>query len=418
MFNNNKNKRTQLYLSSEVGIKGLIKWLNAKGITYVLLRFFENIPELHRPGGDLDILVDDSDEAKVINFILKNSAPKGVPIGVWTVSRPNYKKNLTYYNPYHAKQILSNTEKGKLNAKIPNQYYYLLSFAYHAIYHKGSLSGIPSSLNSITVNPSPENDYLGKIKKLLKKCDIHIPIVNMETLDDFLNSVGWRPNIDTLGKLSLHNKWVYERFFRKKSFKEMGAVVFIIREKVIKTKLSTIEECIKRNKFEIVAKRRVNQEDENYVLPNLRGGSYLLTSNGLKPSYIIVAKDLLAHNNVKQDFLLGREKKQGILKNLRVKKLKEKIRSQINDYNKDANSVHATDNTQEAFEYIKICFHEDHAAIIDRIKTLNNNRQIGFSIYQYKFEHFIDMQARRIKSILKKIKRYPLSKIKKYLVES
>ncbi len=46
-------------LSAEVGIQGFLDYLKREEVKYVVLRFYDKLPILGRPGGDLDILVTD-----------------------------------------------------------------------------------------------------------------------------------------------------------------------------------------------------------------------------------------------------------------------------------------------------------------------------------------------------------------------
>src|SRR3989344_5160849 len=50
------------FLSEKVGVQGLLDHLRREKVNYVVLKFYEKLPELHREGGDLDILVADEDE--------------------------------------------------------------------------------------------------------------------------------------------------------------------------------------------------------------------------------------------------------------------------------------------------------------------------------------------------------------------
>ena len=60
-------------LSSDVGVQGLLDHLNKEKVKYVVLRFFDNLPQLGRPGGDLDLLVLDDDKHKVKEFLENNN---------------------------------------------------------------------------------------------------------------------------------------------------------------------------------------------------------------------------------------------------------------------------------------------------------------------------------------------------------
>ena len=56
-----------------VGISGFLKYLYEANIEYVIPRHYEFLPNLHRVGGDLDIIESDKDEeSREKNYLLEN----------------------------------------------------------------------------------------------------------------------------------------------------------------------------------------------------------------------------------------------------------------------------------------------------------------------------------------------------------
>ena len=49
-------------IPKSLGIKLFLSWLKLEKINYIVLRFFEGLPELHREAGDLDLLIADEDQ--------------------------------------------------------------------------------------------------------------------------------------------------------------------------------------------------------------------------------------------------------------------------------------------------------------------------------------------------------------------
>lgn len=421
------------YLSANIGVEKLIAWLNGNNIKYVVLRFFERLPNLHRKGGDIDLLVADEDEEMVKTFLADNASDKsGLFLGVWTPSRANYRKNLTYYPPHLSQQILDSAIKGPAEAKVPSNRLYYLSFLYHCVYRKGLLSGIPTTNKKLKHNPNPENDYLTQIKEIYKTTDgfkLNDPIT-MESLDAILAKEGWQPEIDTLGKLSLHNLWIWETYFRQRDFVESGVAVIIIRNKIYNQEtLHNIRELIRKNSFLIIKEREFDDNDVKLVKQKVRGGSMASVKHEMRPGYALCVLDKYAASALSDLLLLIREKKQGIYKNYRVIKLKNIIRWNIKDDDKDNNSIHTSDNSQEGWSYIKACFYDSYNEVVKRINhqqqkaksdlvflLLANIRLIYSWIYLNIKVYFKKLRARNlVKKLLKLSKRtlkhfYPFKK--------
>ena len=242
-------------LSGVIGIQGFLDFLRKEKIKYVVPRFYEKLPHLYRKGGDIDILVADEDEIKIKNFL--NKHPGRIRIDIWSVSTPNYRQ-MTYYPPHLARNIINNSIDGPGGSKIPNLKEAFLSFAYHALYHKGLSSGIPSTITNIKVNLNPENDYVGILSSMAKKLGIDI-VINMESLDEYLHKEGWRPKLDTLRRFVLENEWILQRFFAHKNWDEIGLGFFVFKEKAVN--LNLVEKMIKvieNEHFVVIYKKKFN----------------------------------------------------------------------------------------------------------------------------------------------------------------
>jgi hypothetical protein len=106
------------YLSRKIGIEGFLNFLKCNHVNYVIPRHFESLPNLHREGGDLDLIVSDDDEKKVKNFLLDNEGD--IRVDVWSVSGPNY-HGITYMPPHIAQNVIDNSIEGKCSSNIPNK---------------------------------------------------------------------------------------------------------------------------------------------------------------------------------------------------------------------------------------------------------------------------------------------------------
>ena len=343
---------TRLSLSEEVGVEGFINFLHTRNVNYVVLRFFEKLPQLYRVGGDLDLLVSDEDERKVKAFLQEHTGNIGVD--VWTVSRATF-NDITYYPPPLARTILESAVDGPIGARIPSPRETFLAFAYHAVYHKGPFAGIPTSFSNLEVNKAPENDYKGVLEKQARDLDIQIPIT-MESLDEYLHKEGWRPKLDTLAKIATKNRWVWERFFAHTQSTEIGLSMIIIKRGAEQTgALQKILRSIHENEnFKVLREVSFSKSEVARVTRHLRGGVW---HGGTKTS-----DTFLPHTGVLiLDTQLARASHIGLnIQNEKhgIRKFKRELRSA---YDTGSGSVvHATDNTRETWEYVDVCFPEDN----------------------------------------------------------
>lgn len=371
------------FLSSELGVQGFLDYLRQKEVHYVVLRFFDALPDLHREGADLDILLANEDRDSVDEFLQKHPGPIRVELKTVSHLRNN---NLPYFPPHLARAILDSSIDGPAGSRIPAPKEAFLSLAYHALYHKGVNAGISSRLPSISVNEFPESNYTEKLNQMAEKLGVNINIT-MEDIDEYLHQNGWRPKIDTLAKIALENKWVQERFFREKK-NDIGLGVFVLKERAFESNLadSIIDNISKRKGFIVIRKKIFSEENKKLVADHLRGGVWadeFGSTDGLFPAMALVILDLhRARASVAN----------AIPRRMGIRKLKEDLRAQFDSDN--ASIVHSTDNTEEAWEYIQTCFPEDAEKIREEIESLYKN--IRLSPIEY-----VVLRIRMIPHILK-----------------
>ncbi len=350
-------------LPQAVGIPAFLEWLRAERIAYVVLRFFERLPELHREAGDLDILVSDEDKSKVEQFLseranLARDDAGDVRVGIHSVS--GEAGMLPYYPPTLARKILDGAVDGPAQSRIPNPKDTLCSFMYHALYHgkKGYASGIPSTLNKHT-DAHPENDYFGAIAQMAKQLNV-TPGETMEDMDDFLAEEGWRPKLDTLAKMAETNAWVSDRFFNATNTENNanGLAVFVLREWVLERGL--VEEVlahVKRQGYIIIRSKTLDEEEKKRATEQLRGGTWGSdaegNTDGWMPAYVMVVVDTKCAR-MPATYATGFEL-------FRIRTLKELLRKRFDT--DGLSSMHSTDNTHESWEYIEVCFPDEYETI-------------------------------------------------------
>jgi hypothetical protein len=205
-------KGHEFRLSTAVGIEGFLKYLYEKNVDYVVPRHFDTLPALHRPGGDLDLIVSDKDEELVKNFLIENTG--SIRVDVWSVSRSNY-NGITYMPPHLAQNVVENSVVAPSLAKVPNDLDAFKCLVFHVLYHKGFGSRIDSQSDDV-LDFSSYNDYLSLLKKRGRKINIKMEY-SPGSLDEYMASVGWRPDRKMLSKIAKWNEWVRLHHFDKKS---------------------------------------------------------------------------------------------------------------------------------------------------------------------------------------------------------
>lgn len=345
-------------LPLNMSVEGFFYLLQKKNIHYVVLRWFDNLPFV-RKGEDIDLLIADHDIETVKNILVWGTA--GIPCDIYSESGlPGSSfKNMAYFPPTLSKNILNNSEIKNDLYHVPSSIDYFFLLSYHALYHKGYESGLPSELLFTTTNLNPENDYLTTLSKLGASLNYNRDFT-MESLDDFLCENGWQPPRDMLQRYSQHNEWVKKRFFfpRKTlpdSQKDINC--FIIRELAVKNgfekKLITM---IEEDGHKILKVIYLDQSKKDRAIKHIRGGNWgngPWPISGGNPAILIVTK-----NNQIISVPTEIQREHPFLENYQVYLTKNKIRDFYNKNLEDkfhhCNIIHSSDNTLEAWDYISI----------------------------------------------------------------
>ena len=359
----------RLLLPNSIGVEAFISWLKEEQINYVVPRFFEQLPKLHRDGGDLDLLVADEHADKVIDKIksfadaLTDSMSDCVPIGMHSISLA---AGIPYFPPQLAINVLERSIEGPAGSRVPTPIDELHMLIYHALYHSKSYStGIPSAYNGKLENP-PENDYFGIIQEKAKKLCLNVGST-MEELNQYMAQVGWQPKRDTLQKISERNAWVRDHFFGDQPPKFTGLTVFVLKEEAVANGLTDkVVETMSRSGVKIVDVFQLTAVQKERATREIRGGNWTgpgRKTDGLFPAVFIVGVD---------PNCVGLKSKHAYeYERSWSKRHKNKVRAKF-DVQGAASIVHAADNTFEATEYLDACLERsEKERIFDKIdKTI------------------------------------------------
>ncbi|MGB5896179.1 MAG: hypothetical protein WBG58_18540 [Ignavibacteriaceae bacterium] len=348
------------YLSPLIGVEDFFQELYKKKISYCILRWFDDLPNLE-DDEDVDILVEDNDLTKVYSVIDKK--PGIIPFDIYSktgIPGSDF-KSLPYYVYSLAERVLENNILFKNLYKVPTpeNYFYLL--AYHMVFHKGEDSGLPSKQYKITPGIKSDHDYLYHLKAISSKANIDIDDFTLEGLHKYLDIKGYVPPLDTQYKLSLHNKYlkaylddVHHQSELINKFK--GLVCFVIREKIIEAGLlADVVKFIQKEGFTIIQTIEIDESLKDVFTKHVRGGNWNQgpwPSNAGKPSAMVVAFDVLPikpdpHDHKQHPGLANKR----ILSKNEIRKFLNKMLPNRSEW---CNGIHSSDNEIQAVEYLTL----------------------------------------------------------------
>lgn len=350
---------TQFTLSDNIGIEGFIDFLNSKVKDYVIVRFFENLPNLYRKGGDLDIIVSDEKWKLVRDFLFQN--PGNILIDMYGITKPSNGVMLPYYPPHLSAKMIKGHKIGPAGAKVPNDNDYLNSFIYHCVYHKGFTSGINSKNITSDYKLTPDNNYHEKVRELFKLNNVSHGDINLENLDEYMSKVGWRPQSDTLSFISLINPWL-KIYLKNEILKnEIGLSVIILKNKFKDENINSFKKFLISKNFLIIKDFELVGNNLKNATNILRGGNWLSEVNGdtdYLPWYFFIVKDNTSTYKILRKLNINSNS---------IRILKNQLRDKF-DLDKFS-MIHATDNTTQAVEYIELI---DSGLNLDELNLINS----------------------------------------------
>jgi hypothetical protein len=371
-------KNARRFIDPKLGVEGFFKALNNINTKYIVLRWFETLPHL-KPAEDIDLLI--SDEClQDVEALFTGKRSSGIPCDLYTaggLSGTSY-RGMAYYPTHKAEEMLNNATLHQEKHLIPNPKHHFFSLAYHAAYHKGFNSGIPTSNKSLRtyVLTRPDHNYHKVLKSLSFEANISLPEnFTLEDLDDILDKYNWKPGTDTLEKLSKYNLWLKETFFSSPPDSNLfphlkGLATYLIREEGMEH-IEGIKGLLWRSGFDIIHTAYIPVKSRKNIAQNIRGGNWgkgPFPVSGGNPASIIVVCDTSPLKPT-QKMRLNHTG----LTNARVLKTKYNIREFVNTLRKvDAfcNCVHSSDNATQALDYINIVCPDSTDFITQRSKEL------------------------------------------------
>ena len=353
---NSTKKRTAEfdYYPADWAPMDFLKFLDGLGARYVALRWHDKIVN-DLPMKDLDILIDDEDICKVSKGLDALVGRKMVHMHSVGGGERQKVDQMAYFPPKISRRILENrvplTPQGGYR---PSDRDYFFSLAYHAVVDKGAASGLPETEDGPV---DPENKFYKELARLKGVLGIDVDL-NLAALMAYLEKSGWLPPADRLAKFVARNEWLGEKIKNMPS--KTGHIkgsysVFLFREIVREWGiLPELVGDLKKMGFEILLEKELAGEERERICGEIRGGNWSpgpWQASGGTPFYAVLVHDpkplkmsrkqVMAHPAVQNARFLNKAKwRDGV--NSRFPKAKQ------------ANFVHASDNTHETYEYMSV----------------------------------------------------------------
>lgn len=341
------------YIPHALGTMGLLNGLTTTGVRYAVLRWFESLPDVP-PGEDVDLLVADDDFQRVRQLL--DEGPGIQPCDLYTVTGlpgSDYQK-MPYFPSHLAVELLADARPGSAGCRVPSPRHHFLSLAYHALYHKGPASGLPSRDVAAQLTGQPEHDYGTILCQLARRLRIDVPITR-EDLDAYLADVGWQPPRDMLVRLAARNPWAADQVRRAaRTPDDPGLAVFVVRKRgMARNGLARIIAAIERAGLSVVKAKVLTEGESLWAARLIRGGNWgrgpWPVSGGPPAAAIVVYDTEPVCPSPRQ------RKRFPHLTNARLL-LKERVRDAFNrDWPEQlrCNVLHSSDNGHEAIDYIR-----------------------------------------------------------------
>lgn len=360
------------YVPHRLGIEGLLKRLLNQDIRHVVLRWFEWLPKLP-DGEDLDVLVGDDHLPRVLAML--DEGPGIKPCDIYSetgLPRSDFRK-MPYFPPRLAGQLLNGAVVHNGVCRVPNAEHHFLSLAYHALYHKGPASGIPTRLPGRRKPKRAEHDYTHILANLAARRQIDVEMTR-EGLDAYLERHAWRPPRDMLVRLGRRNRWIRQSMRAAGMHSaDRGLAVFIVRREAMhRGGMERLAGLLEPCGFSILKTKVLEEHQLKHVADNIRGGNWgrgPWGTSGGPPAAVIVAYD--PHP---QPLTWRQRRKFPLADNARLLE-KSRIRDALNEgfpTEQHCNVLHSSDNGVEAWEYIAIAMPEDDAEIRNTLGAWQN----------------------------------------------
>ena len=352
------------YIRPDLTIAGFFEALRRDRCKYVVLRWFEDLPHLE-PGEDIDLLVDEDS----LDHLLANtdrSNKRGVPLDIYSPSgeRKTDWAQTTVYPRRFSETILNRRVVGTNGVWRPREDDYFRSLAYHAVFHKGLVSGLPIRPGA-HVDVVSDHDYLGILQSRAESAGLAPENITLTGLYTYFEGGPDFPNPDMMDMIVRRNTWLAE------VWRDVVAsvpepwpqiAVFVVRERGI-PELEKIRRKLSRSGFFVAAEKALDSNLAVVFSAEVRGGDWgkgPYPESGGPPRNLIVCFDPYPEPPSESELSA-----QPLLQNARESQAKSLIRKSRNlkkHPSQWANIIHSSDNGLNAKRYCELVMSSEEIA--------------------------------------------------------
>lgn len=371
---------TRQYIPRSISVDDFFKLLNGEQIKYIILRWFDKLPKVRR-GKAIDLLVHDDDLVKINKHLSLHCKNNSIACNIYSISgitESNYNR-LPYY-PRHCAQEMLN-ERILLNNKyfVPNPKHYLLSMAYHLVYHKAEDSGLPKGIREEDSELVHNNKYTRALRTLINQCGVNVKL-SLVDLQRFLDKNNWTPELSVLKRLSEKSEWLKNLYYLKLHDQQNSGEImaFIIREWAHENNLTDwIIKWLGNHGLHILNIYELDKDRKKKATRNLRGGDWGYAKwkeygGSGKPVVLVIAYDFYP---IPLDKMYQGEYPYVSNGNFL---LKIKLRNELNKnrpLNRRRSIIHSSDNTLDALEFISTLYPTEVTKILEKIALEKEKRE-------------------------------------------
>ena len=370
-----KRKKT---LRLRVGnIASFLHELNTRNIPYVVLRWFDEVPLTEADEAscteDIDFLIDHTRLKEIAEITSRHPGEIKCDFYSPLGKRATGYKNMPYYPPIMANEVLDTRTLYKNAFYIPSPDLHFKSLAYHLIYHKALTSGIPSGVDSFPDPPSAKRPYRELLEQLGDSLGTPVPKpYTLIALHHHLQKTSWSMPYDLMVRWPKEKEWMRhlaaseEKTFTTYANKLPDLIVFLLRADVTAEKTiedATVEHISKH--FKILKSVKPDDVATQRIMRNVRGGNWIEHRN---PVFVPPTLAIICHDESPLGFEENdpRRKKYPLITNAKVL-YKNDIRSTINlkypQERHDRIVLHASDNRLEAQHHLQAVYGDQYPEI-------------------------------------------------------
>jgi hypothetical protein len=344
---------TRRYLRPGLSLDDFFDELNRLGVRYAVLRWFDSLPDVE-PGEDIDLLVAD-DDLDLVGTMLRShrTPPRRQKFDVYTVSGlPGSDfQGIPYLSPALARGVLDRAVLLRGRYRVPSPVDHFDSMAYHAVYHKGERSMLPTSGAVRPASAGAEHDYTSVLTRLAEECSLAVE-VTMEGLDRYLEDKGLRPPLDTLDKLGAANPWLQQRIedrYGPAHAGNPGLAVFVLRAQAA-DRLDRLTTELLREGWQPLEVLPLDAPLAARVAAGVRGGNWgrgPWPVDGGGPAAYVVAYDLAAAVDAGQR---ASDPERVMASKLAIRR---RLLRELPD-SASFNPLHSSDDPRQALDYLSL----------------------------------------------------------------